>query len=157
MKGLYMFYIRLYLVYTIYMKYSTSINHVCTCYMTFLLSYTRYILGIWQVYTGWLVLTRWTWTHAARATSNNITGPCHYCNSFRLITFAHFTFAHVSVYCPFRHKERPKSPFFARMAHKACHLGQYRRPIRYKGRDSASWIGRKLPSIRPRATTVVAL
>ena len=54
--------------------------------MTFLLSYTRYMLGTWQVYTGWLVLWRWTWPHAASATSNNITGPCHYCNSFRFIT-----------------------------------------------------------------------
>ena len=115
------------------------------------------MLGIWQVYTWWLVLWRWTWPHAARATSNNITGPCHYYNSFRFTTFAHFTFAHVSVHCPFRHKERRETPSFARTAHKPFHLGQYRWPIRYKGRDSASWIGRKLPSIRPGATTVVAL
>ncbi len=94
--------------------------------MTFLLAYTRYIPDIYQVYTWWLMLLRRTWPHAARATSNHITGPCHYCNSFRFTTFAPFTFAHVNVYCPFRPKERRKTPFFARIAHKVFHLGQYR-------------------------------
>jgi hypothetical protein len=86
------------------------------------------MLGIWQVYTRWLVLWRWTWPHAARASSNHITGPCHHCNSFRFTTFAHFTFAHVSVHCPFRHKERRETPLFARTTHKSFRLGQYRWP-----------------------------
>jgi len=103
-----------------------SIYQVYTWYMTFLLAYTRYIPDIYQVYTWWLMLWRQTWPHAARATSNHITGPCHYCNSFRFITCAHFTFAHVSVHRPFRHKERRETPFFARIAHKVFHLGQYR-------------------------------
>ncbi len=63
------------------------------------------------------------WAHAARATSNNITGPC---NSFRFTNFAHFTFGHVSVHYPFRQKERRKKTFFAQIAHKVFHLGQYR-------------------------------
>jgi hypothetical protein len=99
----------IYLIYT----FSISIYQAYTWYMTF-----WHLLGIWQVYTRWLVLWRWTWPHAARATSNHITGPCHYCNSFRFTTFAHFTFAHVSVHRPFRHKERRETPFFARIAHK---------------------------------------
>ena len=122
-----------------------------------LLEYSRYIPSIWQVYSWWLMLWGRTWSHAARATGNHITGPCHYCNSFRFTTLAHFTSVLVNVYCPFRHTERRKTLFFAQTAHKAFHLGQYRWPIRYKGRDSALWIGRKLPSIRPGATTVVAL
>ena len=155
MKGLCMIYTRyipdIYFFPLVYIKHIPGIWH-----------FYRHIPGICQVYdryiyTWWLMLWRRTWSHAARATGNHITGPCHYCYSFRFTTFAHFTFAHVNVYCPFRHKERRKTPFFARTAHKAFHLGQYRWPIRYKGRDSASWIGRKLPSIRPGATTVVAL
>jgi hypothetical protein len=116
----------LYQVYTWYILFSISIYQVYTWYMTFLLAYTRYIPDIYQVYTWWLMLWRQTWPHAARATSNHITGPCHYCNSFRFITCAHFTFAHVSVHRPFRHKERRETPFFARIAHKVFHLGQYR-------------------------------
>ena len=107
----------IYLIYT----FSISIYQAYTWYMTF-----WHLLGIWQVYTRWLVLWRWTWPHAARATSNHITGPCHYCNSFRFTTFAHFIFAHVSVHRPFRHKERRETPFFARIAHKVFHLGQHR-------------------------------
>ncbi len=40
---------------------------------------------------------------------NNITWPCHYCDSFQFTTFAHFTFGHVSVHYPFRQKERRKT------------------------------------------------
>ncbi len=116
----------LYQVYTWYILFSISIYQVYTWYMTFLLAYTRYIPDIYQVYTWWLMLWRQTWPHAARATSNHITRPCHYCNSFRFTTFAHFTFAHVSVHRPFRHKERRETPFFAQKAHKVFHLGQYR-------------------------------
>jgi hypothetical protein len=113
MKGICMLYTRyMHVIYLIY-TFSISIYQAYTWYMTF-----WHLLGIWQVYTRWLVLWRWTWPHAARATSNHITGPCHYCNSFRFTTFAHFTFAHVSVHRPFRHKERRETPFFARIAHK---------------------------------------
>ena len=93
--------------------------------MTFL-EYTRYMPGICQVYTWWLMLWRRTWPHAARATSNHITGPCHYCNSLVFTTLAYFTLANVNAYCPFRHKERRQTMFFARTAHKAFHLGNYR-------------------------------
>ncbi len=158
MKGLYMFYTRnipgIYYLHGIFHWYTPGIHLLYDIFI----AYTRYMLCIWQVYTWWLVLCRWKFRpHAARATSNNITRPCHYYDSFRFTTFAHFTFGHLSVHCPFRQKERRKTPFFARIAHKAFHLGQYRWPIRYKGRDSASWGGRKGPNIRPGATTVVAL
>jgi hypothetical protein len=143
----------IYLVYTWYILFLISIFQVYTWYMTFL-------IGIYQVYIYTrLVLWRRTWPHAAIATSNHITGPCHYCNSVRFATFAHFTIAHVNVYCPFRHKERQKTPFFARTAHKLSQSDPFGSvQITYKGRDSVSLIGRKLPNIHPGlgATTVVA-
>ena len=135
----------IYLIYTIFHYNISSIYLVYDIFIGIYQVFTRYMPSIYQVYTWWLVLWRRTWPHAARATSNHIT-CCHYWDSFRFTTFAHFTFAHMNVYCPFRHKERRKTPFFARAAHKAFHLGQYFLP----------WIARKLPSIRPRATSIVA-
>ena len=82
--------------------------------------------GILWSYTWRLVLWRWTRPHAACATGNDITGPCHDGYSFRITAFAHFTFSNVIVHSPFRHEERRKPPFFARTTHKAFHFGQYR-------------------------------